>query len=79
MKTVCCRSGIWGEQCRLQRNYVNFEEFEDYSKIYNLAQRLGYKTAKGAWKSNPVIQVSVEPSDFRRVRTTPAKPARLKK
>jgi hypothetical protein len=68
MKQVICRSGLQGWQCRLRENYANFAEFEANSDIYNLAGRLGFRSAKGAWKANPVIQGSVEPSDYQRVR-----------
>jgi hypothetical protein len=67
-KRVRCQSGIEGYQCRLQENYHDFEQFEAYAEMYGLHTRLGYKTIKGAWKSNPVIQGSTIPSDFRRVK-----------
>lgn len=55
--------------CRLQKNYKNFDEFKAYAEMYGLHTRLGYKTPETAWKSNPVIQGSVNPADFKRVRT----------
>lgn len=64
---VRCRSGLFGFQCNLQDNYTNFEEFEACANMYGLHTRLGYKTILGAWKSNPVIQGSVIPDDFRKV------------
>lgn len=68
MKSIKTKSGITGYQCRLQENYSNFEEFESYSRIYNLHKRLGYKFACTAWKTNPIIQGSTNPSDFRKVK-----------
>lgn len=67
-KTVVCKSGIKGWQCKLQTNYSNLEEFQGYCEIYNLHGRLGYKTPEAAWQKNPVVQGSVIPSDFRKVR-----------
>lgn len=65
MKRVKCKSGLTGYQCRLQKNYSSFEEFEAYSDTYGVSARLGYKTAEQAWKANPIIQGSVNPSDLR--------------
>lgn len=72
MKHVKCKSGLTGWQCRLRANYDrSFAQFESYDRTYNLAKRLGYKTAANAWKANPLIQGSVNPSDFRKVREKP--------
>lgn len=66
MKQVKCKSGLTGWQCRLQKNYDNsFEQFEAYNETYAIATRLGYKNAEEAWKANPIIQGSTEPSDLR--------------
>lgn len=65
---VRCKSGLMGYQEKLRRNYDNFDQFEAYSEMYGLHTRLGYKSAKTAWKANPVIQGSTNPTDFRRVR-----------
>jgi len=67
MKKVICKSGLRGYQSKLQDGYANFEEFKAFSDTYGLAKRLGYKNAKTAWKANPTIQGSIEPSDFRKV------------
>ena len=67
-KRVKCDSGLWGWQCRLRDNYSSLEEFEMYAETYGIAERLGYKTARNAWSVNPLIQGSVEPSDFRKVK-----------
>jgi deoxyadenosine/deoxycytidine kinase len=67
-KQVVCDSGIKGYQCKLQYNYVNFEEFKMYSEMYGLHERLGYKSAKSAWQKNPTIQGSSIPSDYKKVK-----------
>ena len=64
MKTVICKSGIKGWQGRLCSNYKNFDEFKCYSENYGIAQRLGFSSPKIAWKKNPVICGSVNPSDL---------------
>lgn len=65
---VKCKSGITGYRNRLRRNYASFGEFEASCEIYGLHTRLGYKTPEAAWRYNPMIEGSVTPSDFRRVR-----------
>ena len=69
IKTVICRSGTKGWQAKLQDAYHNFEEFETYATNFNLAKRLGYKSAKSAWEANPTVQGSVIVGDYRKVRT----------
>jgi len=64
MKQITTKSGIKGYQCHLQDNYSSFAEFGGYDDVCNLAARLGFKTAKEAWKVNPVIQFSANPEDF---------------
>jgi hypothetical protein len=64
MKRVKCKSGVTGWQCRLRRNYTNFEEFKSYCEIYNIHGRLGFATPEEAWKSNKQIRGSVVPSDL---------------
>ena len=65
---VRCKSGIEGWQCSLRKNYDSFSQFKYYSEMYGLHLRLGYKSAKNAWRANPLIQGSVIPSDFRKVK-----------
>ena len=67
MSRVTCRSGIKGYQARLQQLYADFEEFQAFSNTYGLASRLGFTAAKYAWDRNPIVQGSVEPSDYRTV------------
>jgi hypothetical protein len=66
-------SKMW--QGILQKNYASFEEFEVYARNYRLHERLGFKTIKGAWRSNPMVQGSVNPEDFKRVK----KPVAIRK
>jgi ABC-type uncharacterized transport system YnjBCD substrate-binding protein len=68
IKTVRCKSGIMGWQAHLRDIYASFEEFAAYAETYGVPKRLGYKNPKTAWKGNPLIQGSVIPSDYRRVR-----------
>jgi hypothetical protein len=64
---VRCASGLMGWRVRLRSNYVNFEEFDHYSRTYGLSRRLRFRSASAAWRANPVIEGSIWPSDFRRV------------
>jgi hypothetical protein len=66
IKTVICKSGAEGYQMRLHDSYDSFEDFESYSNMYGLHEKLGYKTAKNAWNKNPLIEGSTNPSDYRR-------------
>jgi hypothetical protein len=68
MKSVQCKSGLRGWRERLRKVYANFEEFCGWDHVYNIAQRLGYKSATTAWRANPMIEGSVNPKDFRKVR-----------
>lgn len=65
---VKCLSGLRGGRYRLQTAYENLADFRRYDRVYNLARRLGCKSAKSAWDANPVIESSVEPGDYRKVR-----------
>lgn len=67
MKTVRLSSGVKGWQGKLHENYVSFQEFFEYDKMYGLAKRLGFSSAVTAWNHNPVIQGGVNPSDFKLV------------
>lgn len=66
MKRVICKSGVVGWQCKLQENYLNFEEFAMWSDIYGIATKLGYKTSKAAWRFNPLIRGSINPKDLQK-------------
>ena len=50
---------------KLRKQYTDFEEFQDYSEMYGLHERLGFESAKAAWDANPRIQGSTNPSDYR--------------
>ena len=65
---VKCKSGITGWRNRLRKNYADYGEFEYYSNLRGLHTRLGYKSPKTAWRYNPMVEGSVNPSDFRKVR-----------
>lgn len=65
IKQVKCQSGMIGWQCKLQDNYADFREFKEYCRTYNIHGRLGFRSMKSAWESNPTIQGSVIPSDLR--------------
>lgn len=65
---VRCQSGLSGWRTRLRNNYQSLEDFTGYDGHYALATRLGYASAASAWRANPVIEGSVNPSDFRKVR-----------
>lgn len=61
---IKCKSGINGWRNRLQLNYTGFDEFQQYAELYGLHTRLGFETVKQAWDANPIIEGSVNPSDF---------------
>ena len=67
-RQVKCDSGITGSQYKLRTAYKDFEEFERFCEIYNNHKTLGYKSPKTAWGKNPVVQSSVNPSDYRKVK-----------
>jgi hypothetical protein len=65
---VRCQSGLFGHRNRLRFDYRNYAEFKTYSETFGLAGRLGFASALAAWRANPIIEGSIEPSDFRLVR-----------
>jgi len=68
MKRVICKSGLKGWRAKLHKIYDSFNEFKCFCEIYGINQRLGYKLPANAWKANPTIQGSTNPSDLQRVR-----------
>ena len=68
MKAVQCKSGLRGWRERLRKVYGTFEEFCGWDHVYDTAKRLGYKSPQTAWRYNPMIEGSVLPRDFRKVR-----------
>ena len=74
MKQVKCDSGIMGWQAKLREVYTDFDQFRCYSETFNLHGRLGFSTPMNAWQTNPTVQGSVIPADFRRAyKIEPAK------
>jgi hypothetical protein len=63
------RSNLTGWQLKLRSVYKSFQSFLNWTEMYGIHTRLGYKTPKSAWKHNPTIQGSVNPSDFCKVLT----------
>ena len=63
---VRCKSGLMGWRTRLQNNYRNFSDWAYLSDMWGLCYRLGFNTARAAWKENPVIEGSVSAGDFRK-------------
>ena len=61
---VRCKSGLMGWRTRLQNNYKDYAEWQDYACAHNLAARLGYVHTRAAWDANPIVEGSVQPSDF---------------
>ena len=68
MKRIKLKSGAMGWRGKLRENYADFEDWTNYAATYRLHTRLGFKTIAGAWRSNPVIEGSTNPADFRRVK-----------
>lgn len=64
IKKVKTIHGLIGWQCRLQKNYKDFEEFSNCCSIYDIANRLGFNNHVEAWNLNPIIQSSINPLDF---------------
>ena len=63
---VRCKSGLKGWCNTLQSNYEGgFEEFQRYCETYGLHLTLGFHTAEDAWDANPVVEGSVDTSDYR--------------
>ena len=59
------KTAIWKD--RLQNVYDSFEEFEAYSDMYGLAERLGYDDPMEAWDENPKIQGGTNPADYKKI------------
>ena len=52
---------------RLRENYKDLDEFKVYDEPFGLSERLGYRSPEAAWKDNPMVQGSTNPSDYKRV------------
>lgn len=69
MSQVICQSGRKGWQQPLHEVYDHdFDQFRAYCESYGIHQRLGFKTPSQAWKANPLIQGSIDPSDLQVVK-----------
>ena len=65
MKRIRCKSGLMGWVAKLQKTYNNdFAEFKNYCSLYNIHGRLGFRSMKNAWETNPTICGSTEPTDI---------------
>lgn len=62
-----CQSGLRGWQVKLRDNYGSKRRFKMWDAFCHIHERLGYKSAEEAWRENPTIQGSVEPSDLCRL------------
>jgi hypothetical protein len=59
-----------GWKDKLHNVYDNdFEQFESYCRCFAISERLGFKTPKDAWETNPTIAGSTYPEDLRVVKT----------
>ena len=56
---------VWKQH--LQEVYSSFEEWDAFSDMYGLANRLGYAENQEAWDDNPLIQGSTNPYDYKKV------------
>lgn len=50
---------------RLQTVYSSFDEFEQYSEMYGLHNRLGFNNPQEAWDTNPIVEGSTNPADYK--------------
>lgn len=60
-----CKSGVMGWRTRIKNNYSSFKEFLGYCEFFGIHKTFGFKSAEGLWKKNPVVEGSINPSDFR--------------
>ena len=68
IKRVKCPIGIIGWQGKLHDVYNTYEEFERYCSMLNIHIRVGYETPENAWRANPLIQGSINASDYCKVK-----------
>jgi hypothetical protein len=60
-------TGIMGWRGKLQVVYRTLNEWKFYARTYKLHRKLR-GSMQGLWNENPVIEGSVNPLDFRRVK-----------
>jgi len=65
---VRCQSGIIGWRTRLGNNYKSYADWKYNAEMWGLDSMLGFKSPREAWDANPVVEGSVNPSDFRKVK-----------
>ena len=65
MKKYRCKSGLTGWCGNVRNQYANFDEFAGYAETYGLPTRLGFDFAEAAWEANPIVEGSVNPTDYR--------------
>jgi hypothetical protein len=65
------RSGLSGWRGKLRDVYADLDEFQAYCGVYGNHQRLGFNSPRAAWAANPLIEGSVDPTDYRRVKGKP--------
>jgi len=64
LKAAIEKEAMW--QSTLHENYDgDFGQWLVYSDMHGLAGRLGFTTAEEAWKANPTVQGSTDPTDFK--------------
>lgn len=63
---VTLKSGGKGWRGRLHENYSCYEDFENADALWDLAHRLGFKSAINAWTKNPLIEGGTNPADYRK-------------
>ncbi len=64
-RRVRCQSGQMGERSRLQSRYTDKADFAAWDESFGLSARLGFRDTTAAWLANPIMESSVNPSDFR--------------
>ena len=58
------KSGAKLWTARVQKNYASLAECRYYNRVYGIAKRLGFRSAKALWEANPVIGGSSNPIDL---------------
>ncbi len=58
---------LWKHSVR--QVYSSLEELKSYDEVYNISGRLGYNNVVDLWRENPIIGGTVDPKDFRVIKT----------
>lgn len=64
-KKIICSSGEIGTRERIKNIYDDYQEFLIFNSMYNIAERLGYKSVRKLWEENPIIEGSSNPKDLK--------------